>query len=73
MRWRVAEPCLPWTGTRDATRYGFVCPQVVSQVEAFTGGMMGAQSEDCLYLNIWTPGCDDAKRPVMVWIHGEVL
>jgi para-nitrobenzyl esterase len=28
------------------------------------------QSEDCLYLNIWTPGLDDAKRPVMVWIHG---
>jgi para-nitrobenzyl esterase len=28
------------------------------------------QSEDCLFLNIWTPGCDDARRPVMVWIHG---
>jgi len=28
------------------------------------------QNEDCLYLNVWTPGLDDAKRPVMVWIHG---
>jgi para-nitrobenzyl esterase len=28
------------------------------------------QDEDCLYLNIWTPGLDDARRPVMVWIHG---
>ena len=28
------------------------------------------QSEDCLYLNIWTPGLDAAARPVMVWIHG---
>ena len=27
-------------------------------------------SEDALYLNVWTPGCDDARRPVMVWIHG---
>jgi para-nitrobenzyl esterase len=28
------------------------------------------QSEDCLFLNIWTPGLDSARRPVMVWIHG---
>ena len=28
------------------------------------------QSEDCLYLNVWTPGVDDARRPVMVWLHG---
>ena len=70
LRWRMAEPCRPWTGTRDATRYGFVCPQIISRVEAFTGGMMGAQSEDCLFLNIWTPGCDSARRPVMIWIHG---
>ena len=26
--------------------------------------------EDCLYLNVWTPGADGEKRPVMVWIHG---
>lgn len=29
-----------------------------------------ASSEDCLFLNVWTPGLDDAKRPVMVWLHG---
>jgi len=38
------------------------------------GGMLmqvpQPQSEDCLFLNIWTPGLDNAKRPVMVWIHG---
>jgi para-nitrobenzyl esterase len=70
MRWRMAEPCPPWPGVRDATRYGAVCPQAVSQLEALTGRMIGEQSEDCLHLNVWTPGCDGAKRPVMVWIHG---
>jgi para-nitrobenzyl esterase len=29
-----------------------------------------SQSEGCLYLNVWTPGLDNAKRPVLVWIHG---
>ena len=45
-------------------------PQAPTQIEALLGGTLGEQSEDCLYLNIWTPGCDAAKRPVMVWIHG---
>ncbi len=34
------------------------------------GDKQAAFSEDSLYLNVWTPACDDGRRPVMVWIHG---
>ncbi len=70
LRWRMGEPCAPWIGVRDATRFASVCPQAIGQIEALTGSVIGEPSEDCLYLNIWTPGCDGGKRPVMVWIHG---
>jgi para-nitrobenzyl esterase len=33
-------------------------------------GTQPATNEDCLYLNVWTPGLDNARRPVMFWIHG---
>jgi para-nitrobenzyl esterase len=70
LRWHMPEPALPWTGTRDATRFGPASPQAPSRLDRLSGGALSVQSEDCLYLNIWTTGCDDAKRPVMIWIHG---
>jgi para-nitrobenzyl esterase len=69
LRWRAPEALPPWTGVRDATRFGAACPQAPSQLDSLAGGSIGAQSEDCLTLNIWTPSLR-GKRPVMVWIHG---
>ncbi len=70
LRWRMPEAAEPWTGTRDASRFGNIAPQVESASGAVLGGTPGTRSEDCLYLNVQTPACDTGKRAVMVWIHG---
>ncbi|HWA92415.1 MAG TPA: carboxylesterase/lipase family protein [Rhizomicrobium sp.] len=69
LRWLPAQAAEGWAGVRDAARFGAIAPQVRSAAEALIGGTPGEQSEDCLYLNIWTPSLDGA-RPVMAWIHG---
>ncbi len=67
-RFRAPEPHEGWTGVREARKFGPAAPQVA------TGGMTDPApvrwDEDCLTLNVQTPGLDDAGRPVLVWIHG---
>jgi len=70
LRFRPPRPVEPWTGERDATEYGPIAVQNPSPLEQMFGAQQQEMSEDCLTLNVWTPGCDDGRRPVMVWIHG---
>lgn len=74
-RFMPAEDVKPWQGVRPAVTYGENCfiPQMtaVAGDELFNPHRYMPMSENCQFLNIWTPGIKDAnKRPVMVWIHG---
>jgi para-nitrobenzyl esterase len=69
LRWKPPAPPASWTGTREATQFGAICPQPQRSDAALLSGSALAQSEDCLTLNVWAPpGAHHA--PVMVWIHG---
>jgi len=62
-------PPEPWTGVFDATRRAPAAPQYSVPVFSWLNAAGGATGDDCLALNVWTPGVD-GRRPVMVWIHG---
>jgi para-nitrobenzyl esterase len=69
-RFRPPEPPEPWTGTLEATRPGASAPQFAMPVFRWINLSGGLPGDDCLSLNLWTPGLDSARRPVLVWIHG---
>jgi len=70
LRWAPPAPAAAWKGERAADAYGPICPQPVNaDGSPNLGGASGTTSEDCLFLNVWTPS--GAKgAPVMVWLHG---
>lgn len=70
LRWKPPQREAAWHDVRDATRFSAQSAQGVFMLDQMLGGVARAKSEDSLYLNVWTPGLDDRRRPVMVWIHG---
>lgn len=72
MRWKPPLPLPKWKGTRDASKFGPACMQPKPKGESIYAWDLGAVSEDCLTLSIWTPDTKK-KLPVFVWIHGGAL
>ncbi|WJV50206.1 carboxylesterase/lipase family protein [Streptomyces flavofungini] len=78
LRWKEPRPVAPWHGVRAATEFGNRCVQTASWDPGYE---KPSHTEDCLALNVYAPAgragpartTDDARRPVLVWLHGGGL
>lgn len=70
LRFRAPQAPEAWSGIRDASEFGPVSHQPADTRGTRFGAKAPIHSEDCLYLNIWSPADKDEPLPVMVWIHG---
>ncbi len=68
-RFQPPKPPKAWTSVREATEFGPVAVQTPAP-GIFAADKSDAQSEQCLNLNIWSPGIDGPLKPVLLWIHG---
>lgn len=73
LRWKAPQPPAKWQGVRQAAEFSSACWQTqYPTAAAIYQAKLPPLSEDCLYLNIWTPAKSAKDRlPVMVWIHGR--
>ena len=72
-RFHAPEEVPAWDGVFDASNYGYVCPLLTNDRpngELNVPHRFWPMDEDCLNLNVWTPGLDGKDRPVLVWLHG---